>query len=172
MAVYKDHVIDVDLNRGFLNRTFTNCPIGGGDSMGDRFGVRVFRSGNPLDLTGVTCTGFFIRANGTSVALSGTISGNVCYLHLPQSCYAVDGNFVLTLKLTGSGMTSTVRVVDGTVIKAELGTIVDPGSVVPDLSDFTALVERAEAAADTIDGITIESEQMTGTRYRIVAAIA
>ena len=167
MAVYKEDIQTIDLETGTISRTFLNKALGEGDSYGDRFGVIVQRGGQPVDLTGVSVSGFFIRANGTTESLSGSRSGSKCWVDLPAACYAVEGNFTLGIKLTHSGTTVTARIVDGTIVNTSLGSIYDPGSLIPDLADWTALVSRAEAAAEKIESFDITATLISGTRYRL-----
>lgn len=159
--------MDIDLEGGTINRSYMNHNLGEGDQKGNRFGVRVFRNGQSVDLTGVSVSGYFIRANGTTVSLSGSRSGNKCYVTLAAACYAVEGSFTLVIKLTGGGITATARIVDGTIVDTAIGELVDPGSLIPDLSDFTDLVERVEAAAEKIESFDITAVQITGTRYKL-----
>ena len=167
MAIYKEDIQIIDLETGTISRTFLNKALGEGDSYGDRFGVIVQRGGQPVDLTGVSVSGFFIRTNGTTEALSGSRSGSKCWVDLPAACYAVEGNFTLGIKLTHSGTTVTARIVDGTIVNTSLGSIYDPGSLIPDLADWTALVTRAEAAAEKIESFDITATLISGTRYRL-----
>ena len=167
MAIYKEDIQTIDLETGTISRTFLNKVLGEGDAYGDRFGVIVQRGGQPVDLTGVSVSGFFIRANGTTESLSGSRSGSKCWVDLPAACYAVEGNFTLGIKLTHSGTTVTARIVDGTIVNTSLGSIYDPGSLIPDLADWTALVSRAEAAAEKIESFDITATLISGTRYRL-----
>ena len=167
MAIYKEDIQIIDLETGTISRTFLNKALGEGDSYGDRFGVIVQRGGQPVDMTGVSVSGFFIRTNGTTEALSGSRSGSKCWVDLPAACYAVEGNFTLGIKLTHSGTTVTARIVDGTIVNTSLGSIYDPGSLIPDLADWTALVTRAEAAAEKIESFDITATLISGTRYRL-----
>ena len=167
MAINKEDIQIIDLETGTISRTYINKALGEGDSYGDRFGVIVQRGGQPVDLTGVSVSGFFIRANGTTESLSGSRSGSKCWVDLPAACYAVEGNFTLGIKLTHSGTTVTARIVDGTIVNTSLGSIYDPGSIIPDLADWTALVTRAEAAAATIESFDITAMLISGTRYRL-----
>ena len=173
MAVYREDIIDVDLISGTVhkNREMLHL-ISEGDAEGDVFGVRILRDGEPVDMAGCSVVGHFIRSDGTTVIITGTRSGSTCYVKLPESCYVVEGNFRLSIKVGDSGKTTTVRIVDGTVINTITGALVDPGGVVPDLSEFEQLVEDINAAAELIEGnITIDTAQITGTRYRIVMQI-
>lgn len=171
MAIYREDIIDIDLGKGSLDRTFMCKVLGEADLLGDKFGIRVLRDGQPVNLDGVSVTGQFIRADGYTVELAGEPfagkSGSICWVILSYDCYIVPGVFKLIIKLTHSGVTTTARIVDGTVTETVIGEIVDPGGVIPDLANWTALVERAEAAAATIESFDISVAQITGTRYRI-----
>lgn len=168
MYQYREDYADIELESGTVHRTRLNKAIGEGDNHGNRYGVRVFCEGEPVDLTGVTCVGYFMRADGTATeVITGARSGNVAYVELPEACYAVVGNFTLTIKLVYSDYAMTARIVDGTVVDTELGELADPGDTIPDLSDFAALVARVEAAAEKIESFDITAEVITGTRYRL-----
>ena len=116
MAIYREDIAKIDLNGHSLYRSFANNSIGVDDDDANRFGVRVYRNGEAVDLTGVTCAGYFTKANGTVVTLSGTVSGNTAYVTLTDACYTVGGKFTLAIKLIQSGITVTVRMVDGVVM--------------------------------------------------------
>lgn len=168
MAIYKEDITDVDLDTGNISRSFVNKSIGESDANGDRFGVRCIRNKQPVDLTGYTVTGYFIRSNGTSVIIQGTASGSKAYVELPASCYVIEGTFSLAIKLTGQGKTATVRIVDGTVVNTVIGSVVDPGGIVPDLSELLAVIGRAEDAAETIGDFAITEQLIEGDDYRLI----
>ena len=167
MALNKTDILDIELKGGSVSRSFLNKQIGEGDISGDLFGVRVFENGESVNLTGVSCVGYFIKPDGTTVVINGSVNGNAAYVILPQSCYAATGNFQLSIKLSGGGITMTARIVDGTIVDTVIGSIVDPGSVIPDLASWTALVSSANTAATNIGKIHIENELIEGTRYKI-----
>lgn len=170
MAVYREDIADVELSTGRVSRTFLNHPLGEGDAEADIFGIRVWKNGEAVNLAGNTCTGYFIRADGTTeVITGGTASGNVALLMLPAACYAVEGNFQLAIQLTSGGKTKTLRIVDGTVVNVVHGPINDPGGVVPDLDSeaLTDLLDRVETAATTIAGYTVEAELLEDDNYQI-----
>ena len=94
MAIYREDIVNVELESGTIFRSFLNHTIGSGDAMANRFGVRVFRNGVAENIGG-TCSGFFIRADGSTVVISGgTVNGNLAYVDLPEACYAVEGQIV------------------------------------------------------------------------------
>lgn len=141
--IQKMDLINVDLNNGTVSRSFMNRTIGEGDILANRFGVRVLRDGEAVDLTGATCNGYFIRSDGATVAITGSVSGNVAYVELPQTCYAVEGQFALAIKLTGEGVTGTMRIIDGVVENTTTGSAVDPGTIIPNIETLIAEIEAA-----------------------------
>lgn len=169
MALHREDIVDIELESGSVHRSFMNQVVGEGDANANRFGFRCLRKGEPVDLAGSTVIGHFIRADGNTVEINGGyVEGPVAYVTLPESCYAVEGQFSLAIKLIGGGVAGTIRMVDGTVINTTNGTIIDPGTVIPDLSDYLEVVEDAEEAAETIRGISITTELISGTDYATV----
>ena len=178
MAIYKNDIADIDLNTGTIHRTFANHMIGESDADANRYGIRLWRGGEPVDIGGATCMGYFIRhGHGDTVTINGgAFSGQEAYVELPDSCYAYEGGFTLVIKLVGgsvnenmrSSVTGTMRIVDGIVVDSMIGSPVDPGGVVPNLDELLAVIGRAEAAAGTIADLAIYAEQVEGDNYRIV----
>lgn len=146
MAFYREDIADVELENGTIFRSFLNKTIGSGDELANRFGVRVFRNGEPENIGG-TCMGLFIRADGTTVTISsGVVSGNVAYVTLPEACYAVEGQFSLAIKCQGSGVTGTLRIVDGVVSRTSTDAAVDPGTIIPSVEELIAAINAAVAS--------------------------
>lgn len=169
MAIYREDIANVELSSGQIFRSFMNHTIGSGDELANRFGVRVFRNGEPENIGG-TCMGLFIRADGTTVTISsGVVSGNVAYVTLPEACYAVEGQFSLAIKCQGSGVTGTLRIVDGVVSRTSTSAVVDPGTLVPSIED---LIDAIEDAVETIPAdysglwTTLAPAFSTSTEYK------
>ena len=168
MEDFKHSFVDVELSSGRVHRSFQNITIGEGDAKGDRFGVRLYDNGEPLNTTGMGAVGFFTRPDGVTLVLDGFVSGNRAWVTLPAACYAREGNYSLAIKITGTGFANTLRIVDGTVVDLTTGTISDPSSVIPDLDpDYDSAVEEANTAADIVAGLYVEATQIEGTRYQI-----
>lgn len=168
MAIYREDIIDIELESGTVFRSFMNKSIGEGDENANRFGFRCFRNGVPVSLIGTAVIGHFTRADRNTVELDGTVEGNTAYVSLEKACYAVEGQFTLSIKLSGGGVIGTIRMVDGTVVNTTNGAVIDPGGVIPDLADYLAVVEDAEEAAETVLGISVTTELISGTDYRII----
>ena len=151
MAINKENFRRVELATGIV-RDSLPVVIGEGDIEADRFGVEVFRGAGdtPTDLTGMDCTGYFIRQTGDTVVITGTVDGNRAWVDLPQACYAYEGQFSLAIKLVGGGVTGTMRIVDGVVRRTTTDTTVDPGTLVPSIED---LIQAIEDASDEIEAV-------------------
>lgn len=147
MAIYHEDIVDIELESGTIHRSFMNHAIGTGDDDANRFGIRAFRNGVAETLGG-TCAGYFIRADGGTVVIAdGVVIGNMAYVTLPEACYAVEGNFTLAIKVSGSGVTGTMRIVDGVVSRTSTSATVDPGTLIPSIED---LLDAIEAAVESV----------------------
>lgn len=147
MANYKEDIVDIEMKGGNIYRSFMNHTIGYGDDDANRFGIRVFRNGQPEALVG-DCFGLFMRADGGTVPIeNGVVDGNTAYVTLPEACYAVEGNFTLTIKVNGGGVTGTMRIVDGVVSRTSTSVVIDPGTVVPSIE---TLINAINAAVTTL----------------------
>jgi hypothetical protein len=143
--VHED-IIEIELNSGTVFRSFANRTIGEGDALANRYGVRVLKGGEGISLSGCVCTGYFIRAAGDTVIITGVASGDTAYVDLPQACYAVEGQFSLAIKVAGNGITATMRIVDGVVANTTTDTIIDPGTIIPSVEDLIEAIEAAVAS--------------------------
>lgn len=161
MAFYREDIVSIELESGSIHRSFLNHSIGSGDIQANRFGVRVVRNGEDVDLTGVSCFGYFRNAEGTDIALTnhGTVDGNVAFVTLPQACYNVEGQFTLAIKLVGGGVTGTMRIIDGTVDNTNTESPVAPTEDVPTYTEILAVFDQMQEAVE--DYSETVSEQNT-----------
>ena len=125
-----------------------------GDQDAHRFIVSCFRSSSrqPVDLTGAGVTGYFIRADQSTVVIDGKVEDNCAVLTLPAACYAKEGRFSLVIKASMGEVIHTILWVEGAVSVSHTSTIIDPGEVVPTLDELLAQIaamEQATAAATT-----------------------
>jgi len=168
MAIYREDIINIEMESGTVHRSFLNKALGEGDAYGNRFGFRCLRNGRPESLNGSTVIGHFIRADGTTIVINGgAVTGDTAYITLPAACYAYEGQFTLAIKLSGGGITGTILMIDGTIVNTTNGPVIDPGSVIPDLSDYLAAVEYAETAAEVINGFSITARLLENENYSI-----
>lgn len=171
MASMKEDFISIDLRDGRLFRSFAHHSIGEGDVNADKFGVKLFKDGEPISLESYEVIGYFIRQDKATVLINGATYENTAFVTLPQECYAEEGNFSLAIKLIGGGITATMRIVDGSVVNTATNAVVDPGEILPDIEELMAAVERAEAAIEIIEGFTITEEQVEMLDYRLIVDV-
>ena len=154
MAIYKSDIVDINLETCNIHRAFLNRTIGSGDSGADHFGIRVFRNGEPVDLTGVSVQGIFLPPQGSPIAITdgNSVSGNEAYVVLPQACYNYDGQFCLSIKLVGGGVTGTMRIVDGMVDNTHSTGTVAPTETVPTYQEIRSTYDDMVAATAAANG--------------------
>lgn len=181
MAIYKEDIVDIELQTGTIHRSFLNHTIGTGDDMANRFGVRLFRNGEPVSVETCVVGGIFIAPSGVKYAINETSyqgstgkSGNVAWIQLPEICYAAEGNFSLAVKLSGGGISGTMRIVDGQVSNTgEAGAVV-PTSTIPTTQEIIEAFEEAMAVIDSsvrFDGAqSLSSSEQAQARENIAAA--
>lgn len=151
-----------------------------GDHKANRVGAFVMQDGIPYPLGG-SCGGTAIRADGSTVPLTGTIAGNIASVELDNACYQVEGQITIFVKWASGSLETTLICYVGTVRITETGTVIQPSTPVPDLAQLMASIaamqeatEAANAAAskavryDTAQSLT--GAQMAQARENIKAA--
>lgn len=66
-----------------------------------------------------------------------------CSITLPQACFALPGQLMITIRLVNGDDQTAVFMGRGTVILTQTDTIIDPGDVVPDFFDLIAIMRNA-----------------------------
>lgn len=116
------------------------------DNQGNLIGVNVFDGGAPATLSG-SVSANVIRADGATVAVTGVLSNNSCYIIMPSAAYAVPGIISVVIKLTGGGSTVTLCALVANVYQSATDATVDPGTIIPSVQD---LIEQIQEAVVTI----------------------
>lgn len=117
------------------------------DNGGNKITVEILDGGAPATVSG-SVYGYAIREDEKTVVIEGTLSGNKASIVLPASAYAVIGKLNIVVKVG----TITVGACSAYVYRTTTDAIVDPGSVVPDISELLAQIgacEEATTAANT-----------------------
>lgn len=147
MGVYREDLVDIELESGSIHRSFLNHSIGKGDNLGNRFGVRLYRNGEPVNLGTASCMGVFMAPDGTNIALTSQYTGgNIAFVTLPQACYNVEGQFTLSIKVIQDGITETMRIVDGIVDNTGVDGAVAPVATIPTYQEILAVYDQMLAA--------------------------
>lgn len=115
------------------------------DNNGNLIGIEVLDNGEPASLSG-TVSASVIRADGATVAVTGSLSGNKCSVILPQACYAIPGVISIVIKLTSGSDISTVGAIVGNVYQSSTDSSVDPGNIMPDIAALIAAIDDAIAS--------------------------
>ena len=114
------------------------------DNLGNLIGVNVFDGGAPASISG-TVSATIIRADGVTVPVTGSLSGNSCYIILPSAAYVVPGPISIIIKLTGGGSTTTLCAIVANVYQSSTDAVVDPGTIIPSVSALIAEIENVAA---------------------------
>lgn len=117
------------------------------DNEGNLIGVEVTEDGSPVTLSGVV-TGYVIRADGCTAIITGTASGNKASITLPSTCYSVVGPISIVIKLGNT----TIGACHGYVYRTTTDAIVDPGHVIPSISELLAQIEACRQATNAANG--------------------
>lgn len=111
------------------------------DNGGNLIGVEVLDNGSAANLSG-TVTGYVIREDNATVTITGTLSGNKASIVLPSSAYSVIGKVSIVIKVGNT----TVGACVGYVYQSTTDTLVDPGHVIPSISELLAKIGACETA--------------------------
>lgn len=159
MAIAEKRSYSVDLQKG-AEHAVLRAPLATMDNQAHIFEVQVNEGGEAADLTAATCAGYFIRADGVTVALNGTVSGSTASVTLGANCYAVAGRFELAVKLTQGDVIHTILRVEGSVTTSRTDAMTGAGDAPGSGSDVDSealaqLEQRVNtnaAAIDTLGG--------------------
>lgn len=143
LGVFKRRVdVDVETQMTPLKSLYAS-----GDKNAHTFELSLYRGAQEIDLSGASAQGYFIRADGYTVPITGAISGNVVTLTLSESCYYVVGNFNLIIKVSIGESRKSVFWGNGYVVRSMTDAIVDEENVIPSLDELLAQIAAAESAA-------------------------
>lgn len=107
-----------------------------------QFIVRCEQEGQELTLAG-TITAKFVRADGNTVELIGSISDGAAVVTLAQDCYNVQGRFQLAIFNTVGDTKLCIYACVGYIQKAQAGNLIDSGGIIPDVEDLIADIQAA-----------------------------
>ena len=143
LGVFK-RKIDVDAE---TQMTQLKALYASGDKNAHTFELSLYRGAEEMDLSGASAQGYFIRADGYTVPITGAISGNAVTLTLSEACYYVVGNFNLIIKVSIGESRKSVFWGNGYVVRSTTDAIVDEKNVIPSLDELLAQIAATEAAA-------------------------
>lgn len=138
----------VDIRQGAAH-LMLRAPLATMDNMAHVFEAQVYDGDAAADLSGAKCEAYFIRADGVTVMLDGTVSGSTASVTLGANCYAVPGRFELAVKLTQGDTVHTILRAEGSVTTSRTDAMTGAGSGV---HSFDQLEE-------TLDGLNTAVQQ-------------
>lgn len=113
-----------------------------GDNLSDTVSVSVLEDGEPYAISG-TVSMNCIRADGATVTVTGSVSGNTASATLTQACVAIPGPLAVVMKITSDTTTTTLLKAVYMVDVGVTGTTVDPGTIIPDINALISAIETA-----------------------------
>jgi hypothetical protein len=128
------------------------------DSGGNLIGVRMYRNGFPVNLSG-NCAGYCILANGATVPVVGAVSGNTAYIILPAAAYTVPGPINILIKLTDGTTVTTIAAVTSTVFSMGDPTVADPSQATIDA--WSAQISATLAAIQNSSVLYSQSQSLS-----------
>ena len=120
-----------------------------GDEQAHRFAVTVVRGAEKLSLSGATITGFFIRGDGATHELAGTVdSDGRAVVTLDKFCYAASGRVQLAIRAQQGEVKTIIFAAEGGMHRVTTDSIVDTGHVVPSIEELLAQLDAIDAATE------------------------
>lgn len=139
------HIYDVDISQPLLP-TILQPMMVTGDKLANRIGVRLKNGAQPYTPDG-SCRGYVLRADGATVPIvNGVVNGNEMYIDLPEAAYAVQGSVVISIVCVTSTAITTVFLGSGSVNRSQTDVVIDPGTVIDDISTLIQEIETAVAS--------------------------
>ena len=161
MAVFKKTFVQ-DLTQN-LKTHHCEAIVFSADNDSNVINVALYDAAEPATVTGSVVV-YAIRADSNTVTFTGTLTDNVASATLPQACFAAPGPLAVMLQIVNGDVKTTVLKAVFTVEASTTGALIDPGSVVPDISDLLAMLDdmaalsaAASASAQSAAGSATEA---------------
>ena len=159
---------EIDLQRGAqAPQVWPNALMLCGDNNAHTWRVTVMDGGEAAQVTG-SVTGYFVRPDGNTVAVQGSMTGNVASVVLAQACYAQEGDVKAVMRLSsGTDAKVTLAALILPVRNVLTDSIIDPGEVIPSLDDLLAQIASMEQLEDEVSAA--ESARVSAEQGRVAA---
>lgn len=115
------------------------------DNQANRLAFELYSLDIPFS-PGGSCVGLVKRADGAGVPITGVVSNNLLYIDLPQEAYAIEGPVTVVVRSVAGNAKTAIFYGYGNVLNGESGTIINPGNVIPDITDLLAAIDQMEQA--------------------------
>ena len=160
-AIQTQHRFRVDLDSCPLEATLPR-PLMHSDALADEIVLAVRRGVNPVDLAGMTVTGFMTFTTQQTLPLPGSVNDSIVTLPLPGEAYAVPGAFTLTVQLQSGDTRHTLLRLTGQISRTSADEFISSGELLPtlpdlldDIADMRAATRAAQDAAANVGQVVI-----------------
>lgn len=145
MAQFQRHFVQ-ELTKPLIVRQCGDLGFSG-DNLSDVISVDLYTDGVAYS-GGGTCAGACICPDGSTVALTGSVSGKTASVSLTEDCFAIPGQIGIAIRVTSGTTKTTVLKANYNVEQFSTNNPVDPGSRIA--LDVTTLVNRIDQATADI----------------------
>ncbi len=155
----------IDLARGAVEpRILPSALLMQGDKLAHEWRIAVLQDGQPAVLAG-TVRGYFQRADGNYVTITGTIDEHTAVVKLESTCYVIPGPLQCVMRLTNTSgdNTITLGVVTLPVEREPSGGVVDVEHIIPDLGQLLAQIEAMETGTAAATAAATAANMAAGT---------
>ena len=139
------------------------------ENQAHEFIISVRKNGVKQTVTGGV-TGKFIRANGTTIFLQGSVVDGDAVVRLHQDCYNVQGRFTFNVFNSQDGVTTCIYSAVGKMDMGSTETVIDAGDVVPDVTDVIAAQETMKQ--ELADAVSRTNSAIAGIQPQIDSSIS
>ena len=156
-----EHIVDVHLEQGRLAEVELGPTLYEEDSNGLKLGVRLWKNGEAVDVTG-TVSGWAIVSTGQTISPFDDTGydGNEAWVLVPQGAL-IPGRVEIFLRITGDSDAAVTLHATGTVRRTKTGEIIVPGDPLPDVDQLRQIAQRCEDAAEAAEELTTNAVQYT-----------
>lgn len=173
MAQFQRHFVQ-DLTKPLIVRQCGDLGFTG-DNFSDVISVDLYTDGEAYS-GGGTCAGACICPDGSTVALTGSVSGKTASVSLTEDCFAIPGQIGIAIRVTSGTTKTTVLKANYNVEQFSTDNPVDPGSRIT--LDVDTLIGRIDAATADIPASDMASLMAgiaptfsTSTAYQVGAYV-
>lgn len=141
------YIVDVDTG---LVQEPRRTMLAKGDKNANRLVVQLVEDGKPVDATGATASGRFIRPpDSAEVPLEGSVNGSEIIVTFNEYCYLTSGRYEADVILTVGEIKRTILTVTGEIHYSGSGAVVDVEGVIPSVDDIVAQLGAMKEAEES-----------------------
>ena len=168
-----EHIVDVHLEQGRLAEVELGPTLYEEDSNGLKLGVRLWKNGEAVDVTG-TVSGWAIVSTGQTISPFDDTGydGNEAWVLVPQGAL-VPGRIEIFLRITGDSDSAVTLHATATVRRTKTGAIIVPGDPLPGVDQLRQIAADCVAATEAAEELTTNAVQYTAqTKDAAAQAVA